>query len=607
MTVVAPPEGHSSLFFSYRNCSDPARRSRLPGLPLQCFLLVMQSLDELDLVQASHVCTNWRKAILGSSTLWTDLDDVQLHNNYRLVELERVRAIASRSRLVPMIVHFAEFSAVNLREFRLLSKLPRFPTGGFFLSLSSLESVYITCSPGLNYRDDLPDLFLDGCLQAAASGAVSSNVRSLQLDGLNVEGSTFPRFPKLARLKLDRVSIPSLYRFLESCASSLEMLALCQVTSDPPSRYVAQPPSSNGNLLGWLDKDVVAVLSFPKLRHVQICGEGTPLLWVLPTERHTSFMCDTPTLEVLDFGQQIERNDSVSRYDIDYDDDDDYEDEDEDEDEYEYEYQNQIQGPIKACFNLSADPLLSLFRRAPRLRSINFKGTNLTEGMLLSSLTEATPFLRHLALGGTLACVDTVLDRLATLVPHLEYLDVYDEKKFGVQGLNGTIQGYGSYRKLATSAAEKRMSLKALVGTLSPAQLSQLGSKLRFNPDGSFPRITFASIKAELAELVAIRADPPYASPFPPKPGEPAYDKPKSGSKNKNNGVNIVATRETFEQADRLLQDWVTQREEDAAHDWLVRPSNQVLLTHDCGDCFAMGYFPRESPQAPWKVPTSWT
>lgn len=167
-------------------------------------------------------------------------------------------------------------------------------------------------------------------------------------------------------------------------------------------------------------------------------------------------------------------------------------------------------------------------------------------------------------------------------------------------------------------ADELRNSLKNLLVTLSTSQLSHLGSRLVLNPTptvASFAAstLTFSAIKAELEELVTPPADPPFKDPFPAKPGERHYVKPEtptpsasalnvvdgdptkskqkgdpgsSGNKgSKSAGANgqqakarkkrkrlvskIAAPQDVVNQAENLLQEWVTNRERVAAVAWL--------------------------------------
>lgn len=88
--LAKPGEGFSSLFFTTRSDASPV------GLATESFLAIMSHLGELDLVRASHVCANWRKAIVNCSTLWTKLDQVNVAS---MNSLDRVRAFASRSKV----------------------------------------------------------------------------------------------------------------------------------------------------------------------------------------------------------------------------------------------------------------------------------------------------------------------------------------------------------------------------------------------------------------------------------------------------------------------------------------------------------------------------
>ena len=310
-TLVQPPEGHSSLFFTSR--SSPNSLSPPSGLPVESFLNVMEFLDELDLVRCSHICVNWRKAILGCSKLWTELSEVKIAS---MNSLDRVRAVASRSnvsrmrispspcwgfaaksradlsirdddrenfdsstsistlmesliypcyqsslyfvkyvdmhrcrdqidtdrfrailvqifheiskldgarsllklvldltpyrhvddlepayKIIALAVQFAEFSAVSLREFRLSSVLPQFPSGGIlWFAMPSLEKLFVSCR-GAPSGMQLPDIF-------STSNAVSSTqtststLKSIHFVGTNLNDVTYPTFNRLTSLKL---------------------------------------------------------------------------------------------------------------------------------------------------------------------------------------------------------------------------------------------------------------------------------------------------------------------------------------------------------------------------------------------------------------------
>lgn len=156
------------------------------------------------------------------------------------------------------------------------------------------------------------------------------------------------------------------------------------------------------------------------------------------------------------------------------------------------------------------------------------------------------------------------------------------------------LQSDGDFRDASPSADDLRNSLKNLLVSLSASQLSHLGSQLVFNPPplptslASSP-FTFNSIKAELEELVTPAPDPPFRGPFPAKPGELGYVKPEpispeSQKKQKKGGggggtkdkpkkkkkmiSKIAAPQDVVDQAEKLLQQWVTKREQDAAIEW---------------------------------------
>ncbi|GAA6008125.1 hypothetical protein JCM11491_001894 [Sporobolomyces phaffii] len=635
-----PPEGHASRFFRFGGDeSSPPR----PGIPVEAFLAVADHLSEADLVQASHVCSNWRKALLSCSRLWTDLGGVNVAS---MTTLDRVRAFVSRSKgklrrlafdfapqgdlelsMVPVLpllrqmfheisrldgaralryltldlqayrneddvspaykaialaVQFAEFSAVNLTEFHLVSVLPRFPAGApFWFSLPSLKKISISCR-GPENGTSLPDFFSTRNA-VAQTQSLTSSLRSIFFVNTSLQDVTYPTFTHLTRLKLYEMNVLNLYGLLSKCAATLEILELRQTSSDSPSKYLV---NSTPNTANAANKDAPPVLSLPSLEKVQICGIATPLLWLAPSDAKSSFMCDTPSLAKLDFGPKVYSDVSDDGYD--------------DEDDQ-----------LSACQALDTTLLLGLFRRSPQLAAINFKRTNLDESMLIASLPSASNFFTHLSIGGTLACTDSMVERLPQLVPQLRELDVYDsgwvgssERTVSVQalgrfvvamqqlspdkrpaGLYLEITADGDFRNAETTPKEKRTALKDLLVAFSASQLSHLGSQLRLNPGptlASTPASTlsFSAIKAELDSLVTPPASPPYARPFPAKPGEPGYVKPETNTvgtngeakrdkkKGRKKKDSIAAPKDIVDKAEALLQQWVTQREQEACEAW---------------------------------------
>ena len=349
----------------------------------------------------------------------------------------------------------------------------------------------------------------------------------------------------------------------------------------------------------------------PVLEELEICGQNTPLLWVVPSETSSSFMTDTPALELVDFGPHKYFHHGI---------DDEYDDDE----------------TISACKNLDSTAMIAMFRHSPLLKAINLKRTNVTAEMLVASLPDAPTSLVHLSMGGTTACNDSFVDRLAHLVPQLEELDVYDnewtglgertvsvqclarfakamqEKSSARAVLGKTSKWYleitagtplpphltlpsltlssidGDYRvnNEGESATVKRDALKNLLVSLSSSQFSHLGSSLQLNTPPHLPSVSlsFSSIKAELSSLITTPPSPPYAAPFPPKEHEPAYNKSKSRKKKKSSP--IAAPRDIVESAERQLKAWVKQREEEAAEEWIEEQGDIETRwgTMGCGD-----------------------
>lgn len=146
-------------------------------------------------------------------------------------------------------------------------------------------------------------------------------------------------------------------------------------------------------------------------------------------------MTDTPSLERVDFGPK-------HYYEI---------------TDYDYEDGDEISG----CQDLDSTLLVNLFRRSPQLSAVNFKRTNLDSQMLIASLPDAGNDLSHLSIGGTSACQDSLVDRLASLIPQVKELDVYDEMWAGQGERTVSIQALGRFTKAMLEVSR----LRRLVGT----------------------------------------------------------------------------------------------------------------------------------------------
>ncbi|GAA5888841.1 hypothetical protein JCM16303_002540 [Sporobolomyces ruberrimus] len=654
-TVLKLPEGHCSLFFTSREPQES--RSSPSGIPTESFLSIMDQLFEVDLVRASHVCKSWREAILGCSRLWSVLEDVNIR---RFTVVERVRTFASRSKgnlrkisfnvdytevplaqvpvvaimhqifrdiarldgarslqslaldllsyedgddalgpaykCVALAAQFAELSAINLREFIVESVLPEFSSGApFWLNLPSLKHLSVSCR-----GDDsiaVPDYFDTGADTEDLAKISISKLGRISFVGTKLGEIYYPEFPHLTSLNLSEMTVTNLYGFLLKCAKTLTYLDLRDVSSVSPSRHLPNPTPNTANVV---TKDLPLVLSLPALKKLRICGEGTPLLWATPTETTISFTCDTPVLELVDFSPKEHSDPNGGGG---YDD-------------------------IEACDTLTASIVKTLFRRSPQLGAVNFRRTNLDVSMLVNALPEATSFLTYLSIGGTAACNDSTIDRLAALTPQLRVLDVWEPMLEGSR--TPSIQALARFAEAMLEVSPSRrvggnenwslkiiadglslpvreyisnldkvlQELKSLLPILSTSQFSYLGSSLEFKPHPTTissisttrPLLTFASIRNELETFVIPPDEPPFAKPFPPKRGDPGYFKPeetetdianssekvnilvakkkKKGKKNGPNGRDIAAPIDIVKQAEKLLQEWVEKREIQASLEW---------------------------------------
>jgi hypothetical protein len=205
---------------------------------------------------------------------------------------------------------FAEFSAVGLRTLRILSNLDRFPSGApFFFALPGLQKLVLSSDrfePSPDSR--LPDFFqcvappflfrsLDqhrltlSSLSRTVASITSTQVasvalRTLVLSGTSLMDGNYVSFPNLSIIKLlcvsfllsssalktnfavsrrqpysflpvllshSNVKCSNLLGLLSACASTLEVLWLRRVTSDPSNRFL--PPAPAGGT-----KDLPGVL-----------------------------------------------------------------------------------------------------------------------------------------------------------------------------------------------------------------------------------------------------------------------------------------------------------------------------------------------------------
>lgn len=333
------PEGHASLFFASAAAPPASSSSRPRGIPLESFLAVMHEVrrgSEYDLVEASHVCTGWRKAIVECGQLWSELEGVDVTS---FTAVERVRAVSSRARdhlrrltlhfdaedpmmcttmaivlkqifrevsrhgargleelvvdlesaqdlmedlepayaCVVLAAQFSEFSAVNLKTLRIVTSLNRYPAGApFFFALPQLDKLVLTSSPTDPYDDArLPDFFSTSASLEAAQ-LTSCSLRTLILSGTSLMDSTFPDFPQLRTLKLFKVRVSNLYGLLVK-APRLETLWLRQVQTDPANRFLPAP--ADGGV-----KDVPPPLEWVLVFHAIASTAETDLIDALPVD-----------------------------------------------------------------------------------------------------------------------------------------------------------------------------------------------------------------------------------------------------------------------------------------------------------------------------------
>lgn len=104
-------------------------------------------------------------------------------------------------RLIALTCQFAEFSAVNLKEFKLITCLPRFPSGApFWFSITSLKKVVVTCRDSDDGRV-LPDFFSTVKAVSATQLSTSCLEKILFVD-TSLTDVTYPTFTHLTTLRL---------------------------------------------------------------------------------------------------------------------------------------------------------------------------------------------------------------------------------------------------------------------------------------------------------------------------------------------------------------------------------------------------------------------
>ncbi|GAA6052951.1 hypothetical protein JCM3770_006752 [Rhodotorula araucariae] len=635
--AVAPqlqglPEGYGALYFASAAPLPVHSTAGSRGVPLETFLLVMRHVrngSECDLVQASHVCSGWRHAILSCGELWNELADVNIGD---LNALDRVRAVSARAQdhlrllalefdlgdealmlstvtvvlkqilrevstngarglrelevdltglryiddLEPAYASiFAEFSAVNLRTLRILSTVDRYPAGApFYFALPQLEKLILTSSPSEPYGDArLPDFFSTTASLESAQ-ITSCALATLILSGVCLMDSTLPEFPNLRTVKLFRARVCNLHGLLVK-ATRLETLWLRTVQADPANRFLPSP--ADGGV-----KDVPPPLELPALRHLCIAG-ASPLLWVPPTQTTPHFVVVTPFLETVNLGEQ--RNMHL-------------------DDDGEY-------GLFPATSQFSKEALATLFRNSPHLAKLNLTHHSATTDILSSALQCAPETLTTLLIGGTTFATDAFIDRVGPKVlPNLEWLDVFhssgnEANMVSVQALARLAERYKKGKPLQRwlglwsgvnltivtnepvmgdepPTSELRSTLRKLLIPLSPSQVAHLPSQLLLNsPPGA---LSFPVIRQELLNLPL----PPAAPPYPVKPNGKsvaAGDPPAPDAAAKKRaaaaaaaGPRAGAAQALVDDARRAMQRWHERREREWALEWCRREAGVELV-----------------------------
>ncbi|GAA6012823.1 hypothetical protein JCM10207_005375 [Rhodosporidiobolus poonsookiae] len=655
-------EGLNGLFFtslsssSSSSSSNPSpqahRLGAHAGLPLELFLRIIESVrfdthenddgddvdgEEEDLVRCSHVCSGWRKAIVGCGRLWRELEVVKV---CEFAGVERARAIGQRSkgclrlltlnfsysgdiplaslpivvmlkqilreisthdgarqlrefeldlkplrymedlevpyRCIALATQFAEYSAVNLKTLRILTALDRFPSGApFFFALPSLHKLVVSSSQFDNGATPamLPDFFQTTATIEAAQVS-ACQLAVLTLSGTSMMDGNFADFPCLRVVKLCNVKVSNLYGFLSKCADTLEVLWLRGVTSDPSNRFLP-PPAGGGGI-----KDLPPVLPLPALKDLQICGWTTPHLFIAPKQDSAHFVVSTPILKRVSFARQnLTESDS--------------------DDEADY---------ILPSRSLTAAALSTLFRTAGLLTHLDLTGTNVTDEMLIAALPYASASLSHLRIGETSAAKDALVERLASLAPQLTWLDVYSRPDFGFEG-KVSVQALARFAKrmkglsptrrwmsdweltLVTTKpyepdptlSSLRQTLRNLLVTLTPSQLDHLiSSSLVLNPPPS--SLPYEVVRAE---LLALGTPPPPAGTgtggtTPLVAGQPQQEKERKKKKAKQLGA-VPVPQATVDAAAAALVAWQTRREEEAAVQWCEKEDGVELVWGKAG------------------------
>ncbi|BGP19566.1 hypothetical protein JCM10213_000166 [Rhodosporidiobolus nylandii] len=594
---------------------------------------------ERDLVLASQVCVGWRRAIVGCPQLWDELlcvkaasfngvdrvravagrskgslrrltlnfqptsDDMPLSTIPVVVMLKQIfREISTLDgarkleeleldlrpfryaddmeapyQCIVLAAQFAEFSAVNLRTLRCLSRLDRFPSGSpFFFALPTLKILELTSAPYEPPGDArLPDFF--STLSTIQSAQVSScALEELTLAGTSLMDGNYAEFPALRVLKLSGVKCSNLYGLLSKCAGTLETLVLRGVASDPANRFL--PPAPQG------DKDLPPTLDLPRLSTCSLAGISTPLLWLAPTQTTPHFTTTCPVLKTLTLSQALHHDQAQA-----------------DEDG---------EGLFPAVRSVSTEALSTLFRNSGWLARLDLSCTNVTVDMLVSSFPFSCASLNSLRLGETPAATDAFVDRLDTLVPQLKWLDVYsrpdyeqDVSVMALARLAKRLKGKSPVRRWCSewsftgvtrepytaddpTLSSLRATLRALLVTLSPTQLEHLINST-LSPNSPPNALPYAAQKGELLSL-GTPPPPPSTSPFGAVNGVGVNGNGAGGEKpaKKKKQQRGPAPENILAEARTALLAWQKRKEQEGAVEWFEGEEGVELLwgSEGCGD-----------------------
>ncbi|KAL7338744.1 hypothetical protein BJY59DRAFT_338783 [Rhodotorula toruloides] len=252
---------------------------------------------------------------------------------------------------------------------------------------------------------------------------------------------------------------------------------------------------------------------------------------------------------------------------------------------------------------MSTASLTTFFRNSPTLEHVNFTLCPLPADMLVSALAYAPSTLTTLCIGGTAAASDSVIDRLHSLTPHLKWLDVYAYNKVAtvsVQALarlahrlkKSNVLSWWIGSKSLTIVANKpfndeeptlpdlRTSLRALLLTLSDAQLAHIPPHLDLNPSPSAP--SYEDVEAEILSLAAPPPQPPYPAAGPPAGASPA--ELAAQQKKLTPPYKPPASQQIFDDTVVALQKWNKRREEELAIEWMEKAGVQLEWSTRCGD-----------------------